>query len=67
MIDQGVNFHDLTMIFANKVEPIYIDTCCHFNKTGNEILGTVIGQAIIQDINTENTGERNKTRFRRRQ
>jgi len=50
LVDQGVNFHDLTMVFANKVEPIYHDTCCHFNKTGNEILGAVIGQAIVGEF-----------------
>lgn len=54
LVNQGVNFHDLTMVFANRSEPIYVD-CCHFNKTGNEILGTVIGQAIVHDINTDIT------------
>jgi len=58
LVSQGVNFHDLTMIFADKAVPIYVD-CCHFNKTGNDILGTVIGQAIIQDINTENIQRKN--------
>lgn len=60
LVNHGVHFHDLTMIFADKVEPIYVDTCCHLNKTGNGILGTIIGQAIIQDINTENTWRENK-------
>ena len=55
LVNQGVHFHDLTRIFTDKVEPIYVDACCHLNKTGNEIVGTVIGRAIIQDINTENT------------
>jgi len=29
LVNEGVNFHDLSMVFANKVEPLYIDTCCH--------------------------------------
>jgi len=55
LVNQGVNFHDLTMIFADKIEPIYSDNIGHYNKTGNDILGIVIGKAIIQYINTENT------------
>jgi len=50
LVDQGVHFHDLTMIFAHDAEPIYVDTCCHLNERGNRILGSVIGRAIIQDI-----------------
>ena len=59
LVNEGVNFHDLTMIFADKFEPIYIDNCCHYYQKGNEILGTVIGQAIIQDINNENMQRKN--------
>ena len=59
LVNEGVNFHDLTMIFADKVEPIYTDNCCHYNQKGHEIIGTVIGQAIIQDINTENIQRKN--------
>jgi hypothetical protein len=51
LVNQGVHFHDLTSVFVDKVEPIYVDACCHLNKIGNDILGTVIGQAIVQDIN----------------
>ena len=51
LVKEGVNFHDLTMVFADRSEPIYIDTCCHVNTKGNEILGSIIGKAIVQDIN----------------
>ncbi len=45
----GVRFHDLTQVFADVEEPLYIDTCCHLGERGNEILGEVIGQAILSD------------------
>jgi hypothetical protein len=59
LVNEGLNFYDLTMIFSDIVEPIYVDTCCHFNKEGNEILGTFIGQAIVQDIEKENADKSN--------
>ena len=46
---EGVAFHDLTRIFAGHAEPIYIDNCCHYNKTGYEIMGVAIAQAIRND------------------
>lgn len=40
----GIAFFDATMIFQNVVEDVYFDTCCHFNKLGNDILlDTVMG------------------------
>lgn len=45
--DQGVRFHDLTMIFADHAEPIYYDTCCHINQRGNEILAGQIARVIM--------------------
>jgi hypothetical protein len=37
---RGVDFFDATMIFAAVSEDVYVDTCCHFNRRGNEILLT---------------------------
>ena len=43
---QRVQFFDLTQIFAAHPEPVYGDSCCHFNDHGLEILNTFIGQAV---------------------
>jgi hypothetical protein len=43
----GVDFHDLTMVFQDHPEPLYIDTCCHVNRRGNEILAQRIGAALL--------------------
>ena len=50
LIKDGVNYHDLTMIFADINEPVYRDTCCHVNYKGQEILGAAIGTVIRQDF-----------------
>jgi hypothetical protein len=36
--EAGVDFLDATMVFQNVREDLYFDTCCHFNKQGNDIL-----------------------------
>jgi hypothetical protein len=43
----GVSFHDLTGVFADVEEPIYIDACCHVNPRGNQLLARAIGEAIL--------------------
>jgi hypothetical protein len=42
----GVRFYDLTLAFKDVREPLYVDTCCHFNRRGNMILAREIAKAI---------------------
>ena len=35
---QGINYFDLTGIFADRPETLYADPCCHPNERGNELL-----------------------------
>jgi hypothetical protein len=42
----GIAFHDLTMIFAEQEETIYIDTCCHYNWHGTVMLARAIVSRI---------------------
>ena len=44
---QGVQFFDLTQIFTSHPEPVYGDSCCHFNDHGLEILNRFIGKAVV--------------------
>ena len=44
-----MNFADLTQIFADRRESLYIDTCCHFNRLGNEVMGQYIARVIADD------------------
>ena len=43
----GVNFYDLTNMFKNNNETLYVDKCCHFNKRGLGILADKVAEAII--------------------
>ncbi len=43
---RGLNFHDLTGLFSNTRETIYVDTCCHYNQLGNEMLMKSIAARI---------------------
>ncbi len=44
----GVAFLHLTMAFASIDEPLYIDTCCHFDFEGNRILANHVAQALSE-------------------
>ncbi|MEM6673936.1 MAG: hypothetical protein AAF726_13915 [Planctomycetota bacterium] len=46
LYEAGVRFHDLTDVFADRTETLYIDTCCHVNELGNELLAHAIAEAI---------------------
>ncbi len=45
---EGIEFHDITMIFKDEKETIYRDDCCHLNKKGNDVLAHHIGQTILK-------------------
>ena len=35
---QGINYFDLTGIFVDRPETLYVDDCCHLNERGNELM-----------------------------
>ncbi len=47
--DAGVRFHDLTQIFSDVPEPLYVDDCCHLGPRGNALLAEAIAAAILAD------------------
>ncbi len=49
LIGQGINYYDLTMIFADNNDFLYADTCCHLTKKGYHLLGSHIGKIIVDD------------------
>ena len=44
--DRGVNYFDLTGIFADHPETLYVDTCCHLNERGYELLAAAMVQRL---------------------
>jgi hypothetical protein len=47
LLTGGVEFHDLTRIFAGVDETLYRDTCCHVNARGSERVADAIADAIL--------------------
>ena len=43
---QGINYHDLTQIFADNRETLYVDDCCHLNARGSELLAANMVQRL---------------------
>ena len=47
---EGVRFHDLTMVFVDVSDPIYVDSCCHVNAEGSALLAEAMASAIDEDL-----------------
>lgn len=47
LVAAGVEFHDLTGLFAGVEEPLYRDTCCHVNTAGSERVAAAVADAIL--------------------
>ena len=47
---QGVNYHDLTYLFKDNPQTLYIDNCCHMNTIGYELVARYIVEKISTDI-----------------
>ena len=46
----GVPFHDLTRIFEAETGRIYVDSCCHYNQRGNDMLAAEIARLVAASI-----------------
>jgi hypothetical protein len=46
--DQGIAFHDLTMLFSDVPEPLYADKFCHYNARGNELLAEAVAERLLE-------------------
>lgn len=46
LVEEGINFHDLSMLFAGDSRDLYEDECCHLNSTGNQVLARAIADLV---------------------
>ena len=46
--ERGVEFFDLSRIYADVYETLYTDPCCHLNRRGNELLAAAMLRRIIE-------------------
>jgi len=44
--EAGVAFYDLSDVFEDVGQTLYVDNCCHFNAEGNKILAKAIAESI---------------------
>ena len=47
--ERGVKFFDLSDIFVEHRETLYVDSCCHLNRRGNELLANHMLRRILDD------------------
>jgi len=48
LVEHGVPFTDLTLVFQDVHDPVYVDTCCHVGEFGSRIATEAIA-AVLQD------------------
>jgi len=48
---KGIPFYDLTMIFSDNSDQLYIDNCCHLNMHGYRLVAKQIAQRIKEHEN----------------
>jgi hypothetical protein len=59
LLNNGINFFDLTLIFKNEKRTVYNDKCCHFNELGYNLIADKIARSIVnhfektKSVNTE--------------
>ena len=46
----GIRFVDLSRVFADHPEPLYVDSCCHVDVRGNTIVADVMFETIRRDL-----------------
>ena len=46
---EGVAFHDLSRVFEDVDEPLYVDNCCHVSERGSQLLAQALAAAIIAE------------------
>ena len=47
LIDQGVRFSDLTLLFRDEERTVYVDPCCHLNHFGYGVMAERIVSEIL--------------------
>ncbi|MCD4749042.1 MAG: hypothetical protein K8R59_06690 [Thermoanaerobaculales bacterium] len=46
----GVAFCDLTQLFSEVVDPLYVDVCYHVNQAGDMLIAGAIAEAIAEEF-----------------
>ncbi len=46
----GVPLYDMTRVFTDVEEDVYVDDCCHFGALGNDLLAQGIAEAVAREL-----------------
>lgn len=57
----GIDYYDLTQIYSNEEEPLYVDSCCHVNARGYEIVVEELCRTVIAALHEEESVRRPST------
>jgi len=49
----GVNVVNATNVFDETSENVYVDSCCHYNRAGNEIFAKFVAGQIVKSFETQ--------------
>lgn len=47
---RGIEFHDLTQLFADEERTVYQDECCHLNDLGNRLMAAAVLEAVTPGL-----------------
>lgn len=61
MRQRGINIVSAVSIFDKVKKPVYADSCCHYNQTGNDILASEVAKSITTLIEGRNIANENQT------
>lgn len=50
----GVDFHDLTMLYKDQTETLYVDFCCHVNRRGYDLIAREISETLSRTFRARN-------------
>jgi len=53
LADSDVHFRDLTRMFTEIQDPVYEDSCCHFNERGNRLLAEEMARFVMRELERE--------------
>ena len=47
-----VDFFDLTLVFRDRSETLYCDTCCHVNSDGSELVAMRLAETLCEVLSS---------------
>lgn len=55
LAQEGVAFFDLSKVFADVAETLYLDPCCHLNERGNQLLASAVARILGPSLALDRT------------